>query len=196
MPATFAIGIDLGTTNSVLAYARLGADHPQVELLPVPQLVAAGTVEAQNVLPSFLYLATEQEAAGGTLGLLWDKRRDYAVGAVARKQAADVPTRTVAAAKSWLAHSRVDRHAPILPWNAPPDVPKVSPVEASRRYLRHLADGWQSAHPDAPMKDQHVVLTVPASFDAAARELTREAALHAGLPEGFILLEEPQAALY
>jgi molecular chaperone DnaK (HSP70) len=196
MPAQFAIGIDLGTTNSVVAYARLGDDHPKVELLPIPQVVAAGTIEPQNVLPSFLYLATEQESAGGAYDLPWEKKRDHAVGAVARKQAADVPTRTVAAAKSWLAHSRVDRHQPILPWNAPADVPKVSPIEASRRYLKHLVDAWHAAHPDAPIKDQHVVLTVPASFDAAARDLTREAALQAGLPESVILLEEPQAALY
>jgi hypothetical protein len=196
MPAQFAIGIDLGTTNSVLAYARLGADHPAVELLPIPQLVSASTVEPQNVLPSFLYLAPEQEAKSGAYDVPWEKKRDYAVGALARKQAADVPTRTVVAAKSWLAHSRVDRHQPILPWNAPPDVAKVSPVEASRRYLRHLVDAWQAAHPDAPMAEQQVVLTVPASFDAAARDLTREAALEAGLPQDVILLEEPQAALY
>jgi hypothetical protein len=196
MPAQFAIGIDLGTTNSVLAFARLGDDHPKVELLPVPQLVSASTVEPHNVLPSFLYLAPEQEAKSGAYDLPWEKKRDYAVGALARKQAADVPTRTVVAAKSWLAHSRVDRHAAILPWNAPPDVAKVSPVEASRRYLRHLADGWQAAHPEAPIGEQQVVLTVPASFDAAARDLTREAALQAGLPQDVILLEEPQAALY
>src|SRR5687768_6629185 len=108
MPPQFVIGIDLGTTNSVLASARLGEDHPKVELLPIPQLVAAGTVEPQDILPSFLYLATEQASKGGAYDLPWDKRRDYAVGAFARKQAADVPTRTVAAAKSWLAHSRVD----------------------------------------------------------------------------------------
>jgi molecular chaperone DnaK (HSP70) len=197
MPAAqFAIGIDLGTTNSVIAFARLGADYPQVELLPVPQLVATGTVEPQNVLPSFLYLAAAQEAAGGAYDLPWETGRDYAVGTVARKQAADVPARTVVAAKSWLAHSRVDRHAPILPWNAPADVAKVSPVEASRRYLTHLVDAWHAAHPEAPIAAQQVVLTVPASFDAAARDLTREAALAAGLPQDVILLEEPQAALY
>ncbi len=107
-----------------------------------------------------------------------------------------MPDRTVGAAKSWLAHSRVDRHQPILPWNAPADVAKVSPVTASQRYLEHLVAAWNAAMPDAPLAEQHVVLTVPASFDAAARELTREAALAAGLPQNLVLLEEPQAAVY
>src|SRR5688500_14529775 len=199
MPAQYAIGIDHTTTNSALAYARLSNDPgytPKVELLPIPQLVAASTVEAQGMLPSFLYLGTEQDAAGKALDLPWERNRAYAVGAFAQKQAADVPTRTVAAAKSWLAHTRVDRHQAILPWNAPPDVAKVSPVEASERYLRHLAAAWTAAFPDAPLAEQQVVLTVPASFDAAARDLTREAALAAGLPQDVILLEEPQAALY
>ena len=192
----FAVGIDLGTTNSVLAYTRLGGDKPAVELLPIPQLVAASTVESRNVLPSFTYLATDAEANAGAYDLPWEKKRAYAVGAVAVRQSADVPTRTVAGAKSWLAHSKVDRHQPILPWNAPADVAKVSPVEASRRYLQHLVAAWSAAHPEAPIAEQQVVLTVPASFDAAARDLTREAALLAGLPQDTILLEEPQAALY
>lgn len=196
MTAKFAIGIDLGTTNSVLAYAPLGSDRAKVELLPLPQLVAASTVEARNMLPSFLYLGTEQEAAGGTLDLPWARGRDFAVGAMAVRQAADVPMRTVAAAKSWLCYSRADRHAAILPWNAPAEVAKVSPVEASRRYLQHMAAAWGAAFPESPLREQQVVLTVPASFDAAARELTREAAMLAGLPENFVLLEEPQAALY
>jgi molecular chaperone DnaK (HSP70) len=196
MAATYAIGIDLGTTNSVLAYTPLGGDAPSVSLLLIPQLVAAATIESRDVLPSFLYLGTEQEAAGGALDLPWEKGRHDAVGAMAVRQAADVPTRTVAAAKSWLTHSRVDRHSPILPWNAPADVAKVSPVEASRRYLAHMVAAWSAAFPDAPMNEQQVVLTVPASFDASARELTREAALLAGLPHDMVLLEEPQAALY
>ncbi len=154
------------------------------------------TVEARSMLPSFLYLGTEQEAKSGNFALPWEKRPHTAVGELARKQAAEVPTRTVAAAKSWLAHSRVDRHQAILPWNAPADVPKVSPVAASRRYLEHLVAAWEAAFPDAPIAEQHVVLTVPASFDASARELTREAALAAGLPDSLLLLEEPQAAVY
>ncbi|HEX6985841.1 MAG TPA: Hsp70 family protein, partial [Planctomycetaceae bacterium] len=162
--------------------------------LPVPQLVAAGTVEARSALPSFLYLGTDAEV--GTFDLPWGQGRNYAVGEAARRRGAEVPDRTVVGAKSWLGHSLVDRRQPILPWNAPVEVEKVSPVEASRRYLEHLIAAWTQAFPDAPFAEQEVVLTVPASFDASARELTREAATQAGFPEDFILIEEPQAAVY
>jgi hypothetical protein len=193
---TYVLGIDLGTTNSVLAFAPLAGEQPQVELLPIPQLVAPGVVESKTMLPSFLYLAPEHETASKVFALPWRQHEPIAVGELARRQAAEAPQRTVVGAKSWLCHSKVDRHAAILPWNAPADVPKVSPVTASRRYLEHLVAAWEHAHPDSPIAEQLVVLTVPASFDAAARELTREAALAAGLPEGLILLEEPQAAVY
>ncbi len=196
MASRFSIGIDLGTTNSVLAYVPLGQGAPKAQLLPMPQLVAPGTIEAQPSLPSFLYLGTEAEQKSRTLAMSWEKGSSIAVGTYARRQAADVPTRTVVAAKSWLAHSKVDRHQPLLPWNAPAEVPKVSPVEASRIYLRHIASAWAAAFADSPIAEQHVTLTVPASFDASARELTREAALAAGLPADLVLLEEPQAALY
>ena len=149
MSATYVIGIDLGTTNSVLAFARLEADEPTLELLPVPQLVGPSTVEARTMLPSFLYLARPHEA--GTLDLPWAAGRDFAVGEFARRQAAEAPDRTVAAAKSWLCYSHVDRRQPILPWNAPADVPKISPVTAARRYLEHLAAAWEAAHPEAPI---------------------------------------------
>jgi hypothetical protein len=196
MPAQYALGFDLGTTNSLIAYARLGREEPAIEVLPVPQLVAAATIEARPALPSFLYLASEHESGGGAFDLPWQEDQAFAVGELARRQAAEVPDRTVGAAKSWLCHSRVDRHQPILPWGAPDDVPKVSPVTASQRYLEHLVAAWEAAFPEAPVCDQLVVLTVPASFDASARELTREAALAAGLPERLVLLEEPQAAVY
>jgi len=196
MSAKYIVGIDLGTTNSVLAYAGLDADVPQVDLLAIPQLVAAGTVEPRTMLPSFLYLASEHEVGAGAYDLPWANKRDFAVGELARRQAADVPDRTVGAAKSWLAYSRVDRRQPILPWNAPKEVHKVSAVTAAQRYLEHLVAAWENALPEAPIREQHVVLTVPASFDASARELTREAALAAGLPEDMVLLEEPQAAVY
>src|SRR5579862_604951 len=194
MPAKYAVGIDLGTTNSALAYANLEQEGKPVELLPIPQIVAPGTLEPRPLLPSFLYLAPSQEA--GAYNLPWAENRDYATGEFARGQGADAPTRTVAGAKSWLCNHRVDRRQPILPWNAPEEVAKISPVEASRRYLQHLAAAWNAALPEAPLAEQTVVLTVPASFDASARELTREAALAAGLPENLVLLEEPQAALY
>ena len=196
MSAKYVLGIDLGTTNSVLAYTSLQEEVPRIELFAVPQLVAPGTVEALIALPSFIYLAGEHEAGGGAYDLPWASGRDFAAGELARRQAAEVPDRTVGAAKSWLAHSRVDRHQPILPWNAPDEVPKISPVTAAGRYLEHLVAAWEAAFPEAPVAEQQVVLTVPASFDASARELTREAALAAGLPEGLVLLEEPQAAVY
>jgi len=194
--ATYAIGIDLGTTNSVIAYTRLDQDAAQPQVLSVPQLVAPATVEARLQLPSFLYLSSEHEADTGNYDLPWQQDGQDAVGELARQQAAAMPMRTVAAAKSWLCYSRVDRHQSLLPWGAPSDVPKVSPVDVSRRYLAHLIAAWHHAFPAAPIAEQRVVLTVPASFDASARELTREAALAAGLPADLILLEEPQAALY
>jgi hypothetical protein len=202
MPPVYCIGIDLGTTNSVLAYAPLpDASHssdaaPAIGVLLVPQFVAAGTIESQEMLPSFCYLAAPEEAANGAFNFPGGPNRDFVVGSLARTQSADVPTRTIVAAKSWLAYSKVDRRQPILPWNAPAEVHKISPVEASQRYLEHLAGSWNGAFPDAPIDQQMVVLTVPASFDASARDLTRHAALAAGLPQETILLEEPQAALY
>jgi hypothetical protein len=196
MSAKYILGIDLGTTNSVLACVPLEAEAPRPEILPIPQLVAAGTTESRTILPSFLYLATAQETTSGVYNLPWATGRSFAVGEAARRRGAEVPDRTVGAAKSWLAHSRVDRRQPILPWGAPAEVPKVSPVGASQRYLEHLVATWESARPDAPIAEQLVVLTVPASFDASARELTHEAALAAGLPESLVLLEEPQSAAY
>src|SRR5689334_3012728 len=145
--AAYVIGIDLGTTNSVLAYAPLAGEKPEVQLLPIPQLVAAGVVESRTTLPSFLYLAEEHEASAGAFNLPWAESVQTVVGEFARQQSAEKPERTVAAAKSWLAHSKVDRHQPILPWGAAATVPKISPVTASRRYLEHLIAAWQHAYP-------------------------------------------------
>ena len=170
--AKFVVGLDLGTTNSVVAYAPLDTERPGVEVLAIPQLVAAKTIEARPHLPSFMYLATEPEKTGGAFDVPWQAGRDFAVGEVARRQSAEAPDRTVGAAKSWLCHSKVDRHQAILPWGAPKEFGKVSPVTASRRYLEHLVAAWHEAFPEAPIADQVVVLTVPASFDVAARELT------------------------
>lgn len=196
MSATYSIGIDLGTTNCVIAYVRLDAETPAAEVLSIPQLVDRGTVESRTQLPSFTYLATEAEAQGGVFDLPWQDGQDFVVGEFARRQSADNPERTVGAAKSWLCHGGVDRRSRILPWQAPDGLPQISPVEASLRYLEHLAEAWNAQFPDTPLKEQHVVLTVPASFDPAARELTRDAAFKAGLPENLVLLEEPQAAVY
>ena len=193
MSKQFVIGIDLGTTNSVLAYLPVDSESPEISLLPIPQLVDDHTTENRDSLASFCYLAKETDAK---LDLPWAQGRNYCVGELARRRSADYAERTVCAAKSWLSHRRVDRRAAILPWQAPDDVDKISPVAAAQRYLEHLVAAWTAAHPAAPIADQDVVLTVPASFDAVARELTREAAVAAGLSTDFVLLEEPQAALY
>jgi hypothetical protein len=196
MTPQFVIGIDLGTTNSVLAYSPLNVESPQVQLLQIPQVVAANTIEARSMLPSFLYQCTQDEIAAHAFALPWNGEATFATGYGARSLSAEFPDRTIGAAKSWLGHSKVDRHEPILPWQASSDIAKISPVTASQHYLEHLVAAWHQTFPDAPIAEQNVILTVPASFDASARELTREAALAAGLPENFVLLEEPQAATY
>ena len=196
MPAEYAIGVDLGTTNSVLSFTRLDSEVPQPEAFPLTQIVAAHTTEALPSLPSFCYLASETEMKEGALDLPWVNGRSYGVGRWAKTRSADQPDRTVGAAKSWLSHAGVNRRDSILPWNAPSEVEKISPLTASQRYLEHLVDAWNLEHPGSLFGDQKIVLTVPASFDPVARDLTREAALAAGFPPDFVLLEEPQAAVY
>lgn len=196
MSAKYVIGIDLGTTNSVVAFAELGPETPEIKLLSIPQLVSAGTLENRTSLPSFAYLPPESKDNAIAFQLPWKQSSDVVLGELARRQSAQSPDRTIGSAKSWLAHSKVDRHQAILPWNAPEGIPKLSPVTVSQRYLEHLIAAWENEFPKAKLRNQQVVLTVPASFDASARELTREAALAAGLPENFVLLEEPQAAVY
>ena len=192
------IGIDLGTTNCALAYAQdLGdpREQPAVSLFEVPQLVNPGEVRDEPLLPSFLYLPGSSDFPAGSIGLPWDQTAQYVTGALAQKRGAEVANRLVSSAKSWLSHPGVDRTAPILPLNAPDGVAKVSPVEASQRYLEHLRQAWDSKMPDAPFIQQQVLVTVPASFDAVARELTLKAAEEAGY-KNLLLLEEPQAAFY
>lgn len=195
----YLVSIDLGTTNTVLAYAVPGAG--QVELLVIEQLVAPGEVGASPLLPSMRYHPAEGELALGELQLPWVQQDPagvdrVAVGRLARLLGAQTPGRLVASAKSWLSHAGVDRMAAILPWGAEDaDVAKVSPVAASASYLAHLRAAWNRRFPTAPLEAQQIVLTVPASFDEGARALTLEAARMAGLPE-LRLLEEPQAALY
>jgi len=194
----YALGIDLGTTHSALSYFSLaeskarGAGQP---MLPVPQLTAPGTVEPRQLLPSFLYLPNAAEFPAGSLALPWDKKSGHVTGELARSHGAKVPTRLVSSAKSWLCHPGVDRRSAILPWNAPEEVQRVSPLEASARYLEHLKEAWDHAFKKDALKEQQVIVTVPASFDAGARDLTLEAAKQAGLGD-VTLLEEPQAALY
>ncbi len=195
MAARFAVGIDLGTTNSAIAAIDLQARRRGILSLPVRQLVAEGRVAERPTLPSALYLAGAHDVPPGALALPWSEDRREAVGELARVQGARVPSRLVTSAKSWLAHGGVDRGAKILPWGAPEDVPRLSPVAASSRFLAHLRCAWDASHPEAPLAEQDVVLTVPASFDEVARELTVAAAAEAGLTS-LILLEEPQAAFY
>jgi len=193
--ARYAVGIDLGTTNCAVAYASLEGETSDVAVLPLLQLVGEGECAERSTLPSYLYLGGGPDLPAGALALPWDPERPYAVGEFARRQGARVPGRLISSAKSWLCHGGVDRKAPILPWGAPDEVPRMSPVEASARYLQHIREVWDRRFPDAPLAAQEVILTVPASFDEVARELTWEAARLAGI-ENPILLEEPQAALY
>jgi molecular chaperone DnaK (HSP70) len=194
--ARYVVGIDLGTTHCALAYAEIGPEQPKIEVLAIPQLVARGSIEARELLPSFVYFAHESE---GAQALPWDEKRTFAVGEQARARGVEAPTRVIASAKSWLVHPSIDRRSGILPLGAPEDVEKISPVEASWRYLEHISEAWDAAvaKGDATLAlaKQDVVVTVPASFDAGARELTVEAAIAAGL-ENVTLLEEPQAAVY
>ncbi len=195
--ARYIVGIDLGTTNCVVAYVdTLAADGqaPRPQVFAIPQLIAAGAVEARPQLPSFLYLPASEEVAADTLRLPWGATQDI-VGTLAQARGAEVPARLVSSAKSWLSYAGADRTAAILPWGAPDDVPKLSPVDASTRYLTHLRQAWDHAFPEAPLAQQEVLLTVPASFDAVARSLTAEAAAAAGLAHATVL-EEPQAAFY
>ncbi|MFM0672218.1 Hsp70 family protein [Paraburkholderia sediminicola] len=194
----YSVGIDLGTSNTVLAYAEAGSQSIQV--FEIEQLVSPGEVAARPLLPSVRYHAAQGELNPGDLQLPWSianqtDAQPVVIGRLARVLGAQVPGRLVSSAKSWLSHASVDRTAPILPWGAADDVRKVSPVEASASYLAHVRAAWNQRFPDAPLERQDVVLTVPASFDEGARALTVEAARMAGLP-ALRLLEEPQAAFY
>ena len=197
----FIVGIDLGTTNSAVAYADLrtaGDQRPAIRILKIPQLTGLGEVSALEVLPSFMYLTGEYDLQRGATALPWQTDAREIVGQFAHEQGARIPSRLVSSAKSWLCHGQVDRRARILPWGSPDDVPKVSPVSATAAFLRHMKNAWNNQWPHDPefyLENQTVVLTVPASFDEVARDLTLEAAAMAGLTH-VTLLEEPLAAFY
>ncbi|USX28654.1 Hsp70 family protein [Oxalobacteraceae bacterium OTU3CINTB1] len=197
----YAIGIDLGTTHSALSYVDLttsDGEKTQHGVLAIPQLTAPGTVEDLALLPSFLYLPHADELAPGDLSLPWQQsaaEQTGVAGEMARSRGATTPIRLVSSAKSWLSHPGVDRRSALLPNDAPEEVTRVSPLEASTRYLSHLRQAWEQAHPEAPFGEQAVTVTIPASFDPGARELTADAARAAGYTN-LTLLEEPQAALY
>ncbi len=194
----FAIGIDLGTTHCALSYVDLDAsdgEHVSQHVFDIPQLTAPGAVEERPLLPSFYYLPHPDEFPATDLSLPWTQTQDCITGELARERGAQTPIRLVASAKSWLCHPGVDRRAPILPADAPEEVGRISPLEVSKRYLEHLRDAWNTRFPEAPFVQQDITVTIPASFDPAARDLTAEAA-NAAAYDHLTLLEEPQAALY
>ncbi|MET0339661.1 MAG: Hsp70 family protein [Polyangiales bacterium] len=202
--ARFVVGIDLGTTHTVVGFVDLakkagGAEKQAIEVFAIPQLVAPGEVASLPLLASFRYHPIAGELSDNDLA--WSRDSAYAglvdgvVGSLAQRLGGKVPGRLVASAKSWLSHAAVDREAAILPWGAHDDVAKISPVQASASYLAHVRAQWNAAQPAHPLEQQEVVLTVPASFDEVARTLTLKAAKLAGLPR-LRLLEEPQAAFY
>ena len=198
LPARYVVGIDLGTTNSAVAYVDTEAKSWQVEHFPIPQLVAPGEVEPRDTLPSFHYQPAEGEFAAEATQLPWPREDDepnHIVGVFARDHGAEVPGRLVASAKSWLCHTGVDRTAQLLPWHGAVDAERYSPIDISSSFLAHIRRSWDAAHPEHPLAQQDVVLTLPASFDEIARELTIEAAARAGLTR-VVLIEEPQAAFY
>ena len=195
--ARYSVGIDLGTTHCVLSYLDLTTADEQAipTVLAVPQLTAPGVIEDKLQLPSFVYLSHEAEISEGASALPWTNKAEYLVGDIARNLGSKTPIRLVASAKSWLCHAGVDCKQAILPSEAPDDVSRISPFIASKAYLQHLRDAWNYQFPEHPLNQQDLTITVPASFDPAARELTVEAARAVGLHQA-VLLEEPQAALY
>lgn len=194
----FSVGIDLGTTHCVLSYvdlAKTDEDHLQQQVLAIPQLTSPGIVEDKAQLPSFMYLAHEAEMTEDDKSLPWSTTPNYLIGEIARVMGAKTSIRLVASAKSWLSHAGVDCKKAILPIESPDDIERISPFQATVAYLQHIQNAWKAHVPDAALSEQNVTITVPASFDPSARELTVEAARETGLEQA-ILLEEPQAALY
>jgi hypothetical protein len=196
----FIVGIDLGTTNCAMGWVDLSqGEHVRIQLQPIPQLVNPGEVAARTLLPSFLYAPGPLDFPAGSTALPWDPAPRFVAGELARRRGAENPLRLIASAKSWLSYGGANRTAPILPWGAPDEVAHISPVDASAEYLKQLAAAFDSevakGDETLTLASQEILLTVPASFDEEARELTLRAAQIAGLPN-VTLLEEPQAAFY
>jgi hypothetical protein len=191
----FSVGIDLGTTHCVLSYTDLTTENQIVNVLPIPQMTGPGSVESLPQLGSFFYQPHEHEMASSARSLPWTASPTVLVGAIARNLGSKTPIRLVSSAKSWLCHGGVNRRDPFLPQGSPDEVVKISPLQATEYYLQHLTAAWNHSHPNDPLNAQDVTITVPASFDPAARDLTAEAARNIGLTN-ITLLEEPQAALY
>ncbi len=197
----FIVGIDLGTTHTVVAFVRADDRGSAPTIFEVDQLIAPGEIAPRPLLHSLRYHPADAELTDAARQLPWELpdiptgTAPYVVGELARELGAKVPGRLVVSAKSWLSHAGVDRTAAILPWGAEDGVQKISPVDASASYLAHVRAAWDRAHPEAPLATQEVVLTIPASFDEGARALTLAASKLAGIPRVH-LLEEPQAAFY
>lgn len=187
------IGIDLGTTNCAASWTEL-SENAQVTDFPILQLTHPGTPEPRQTLPSFLYLPGPHELPPGSTDMLWETGGKV-TGWLAREQSAKVPHRVISSAKSWLCHQSINRRSAILPWKSPDEVPKMSPVDVSAAYLQHIKEAWDFENAEEPFTEQKIVITVPASFDTIARELTAEAASGIGIKD-LTLLEEPQAAFY
>ncbi|HAS6371211.1 TPA: Hsp70 family protein [Vibrio vulnificus] len=193
--AKFSVGIDLGTTHCVMSFMDTQDEQARVQVMAIPQLTAPGTVESRNQLGSFLYQPHEHEMNPASRVLPWTTEPTALVGAIARNLGGKTPLRLVASAKSWLCHGGVNRRDAFLPAGSPEEIEKVSPLRATELYLEHLKQAWDHAQPNHPLSEQDVTITVPASFDPAARDLTAEAARNVGFVH-LTLLEEPQAALY
>ncbi len=193
----YSVGIDLGTTHCVLAYVDKSQEDDEIqdEVMAIPQLTSLGVVEDKKQLPSFMYLAHEAELSEGQTSLPWEAKPQYLLGEIARNMGGKTPIRLVSSAKSWLCHAGVNCKEAILPSEAPEEVDQVSPFLATQSYLRHMKQAWEHQFPKSPLSEQELIITVPASFDPAARELTVEAARSEGLSQA-LLLEEPQSALY
>ena len=185
----YLVGIDLGTTHTAIAWLDTQQPQQGIQLFPVDQLVAAGEVSVQPLLPSVRYHPSQDELSDSDCVLPWQKQsfgdpiEQSIVGQWARSLGAKSHGRLVTSAKSWLSNDAVDRTANILPWGSADDIPKVSPVIASASYLNHLRCAWNLHFPDALIEQQNVVLTIPASFDEAARQFTLRAAHIAGFPK-------------
>lgn len=194
----YIIGIDFGTTNCTMAYAAAHVDSKklsEIKQFEIPQVIQAGAQKNHPSLPSFIYYPLPEELTKKLGSVDWNKDQNYSIGTFAKERGGEVPTRLISSAKSWLCHNGIDRREKILPLEFDEDEKKVSPLEACSKILLHLRESWDAVNPNALLKSQQVLITVPASFDPSARQLIQEAAQMAGYPE-IVLLEEPQAAFY
>jgi molecular chaperone DnaK (HSP70) len=196
--ASYIIGIDFGTTHSTMAYTSVKGGneaHPVVTQMAIVQVVESQVIHPSCSLPSFIYFPSKEELKAGTTALPWDAERSYTIGDFARTRGAEIPTRLISSAKSWLCHPGIQQKDKILPFESEENEQKMSPVEACANILLHLREAWNFSMPTALFEEQIILITVPASFEPNARQYVQEAALQAGYPET-ILLEEPQAAFY